>query len=204
MTQTMRPFLPPRTLDTIERLLLAGFFTWFCYRILSRLETNPYNIIALVSEAAVLAFILFRRPTEQISTKPTDWAIGFAGNLLPLLLMPTEEGLISGVALVLAGMILSIGAKFSLRRSFGIVAANRGIKRTGLYAAVRHPMYLGYFVTYLGMAMLNPSLFNVGLLSLWAVLQISRIHAEEKVLMQDPLYQEHAKAVRYRLLPLVY
>lgn len=204
MSQTHRPFASPRTLDTIERVILCVLFCWLSYRVLDGITTNPMNIAILISEAAVLAFILFRRSTDQISHNPMDWAIGFAGSLLPLLIMPTEQGIVSGVAFVLAGMVLSIGAKFSLRRSFGIVAANRGIKRSGLYAAVRHPMYLGYFLSYFGFALLNPSWFNIGLLSLWGVLQIARIGAEEKILFQDPDYQAHAKAVKYRLVPFIY
>lgn len=204
MSQIARRTFSPRTLDATERGILALLFCWFCYRVLDGIVTNPMNFAILISEAAVLGFILFRRPTDAISINPMDWAIGFAGSLLPLLVMPTEEGIVSGVAFVIAGMLLSIGAKFSLRRSFGIVAANRGVKRSGLYAAVRHPMYLGYFLSYLGFAMLNPSWYNIGLLSLWAVLQLARISAEEKILLQDPAYQAHSRAVKYRLIPLVY
>ncbi|CAN0500048.1 unnamed protein product [Phaeothamnion confervicola] len=103
-----------------------------------------------------------------------------------------------------AGFAVSLGAKLSLRRSFGVVAANRGIKKSGLYAVVRHPMYLGYFLTNGGMILLNPSLWNAALLAAWTACQIYRIHAEERMLMQDADYRGHAEKVRFRLLPFVY
>ncbi len=85
-----------------------------------------------------------------------------------------------------------------------MVAANRGIKRSGLYAAVRHPMYLGYFLANAGVLMLNPSIWNAALIALWTVCQLLRIQAEERVLFEDPIYRAHAERVRYRLLPYVY
>ena len=91
-----------------------------------------------------------------------------------------------------------------LRRSFGVVAANRGVKRSGLYAAVRHPMYLGYLVTYIGAFAVNPSSWNAVLLSVWLVFEVLRIFAEERILMQDEAYREHAAKVKFRLIPGVW
>ena len=55
-----------------------------------------------------------------------------------------------GFCVILIGLILHLGAKLNLRRSFGIVPADRGVKTLGLYAFVRHPMYLGYMVAHVG------------------------------------------------------
>jgi protein-S-isoprenylcysteine O-methyltransferase Ste14 len=75
------------------------------------------------------------------------------------------------------------------------------VKRSGLYAAVRHPMYLGYLVTYVGAFALNPSAWNAVLLSVWLVFEVLRIFAEERILMQDEAYREHAAKVKFRLIP---
>jgi protein-S-isoprenylcysteine O-methyltransferase Ste14 len=69
---------------------------------------------------------------------------------------------------------------------------------------VRHPMYLGYFLTNGGLLLLNPSLWNAGILLSWALCQIYRIHAEERVLSQSEDYRKHAEKVRFRLLPFIY
>lgn len=191
-------------LDWFERITLLALFAWLCTRFYQSLDETPLNLFYLFAEGSVALFVLFRRTTDQVSTRPYDWTVGFVGTMLPMLVIPSGHGWSGGVIFLIAGLFISLGAKLSLRRSFGVVAANRGVKRTGLYAAVRHPMYLGYFLTYAGILMLNPSLFNLGILSLWAVLQIARIVAEEKVLFEDAAYRDHAAKVRFRLVPFVY
>lgn len=191
-------------LDWFERVVIVLLFAWLGLRIYGSLDETPFNLFFLISEGAVALFVLLRRPTDQISVKPFDWAVGFAGTMLPMLLIPSGNGWSGGAVLLIAGVAIALGAKFSLRRSFGIVAANRGIKSNGLYGAVRHPMYLGYFLANVGMLTLNPSFVNAGLLFLWAACQVARIKAEEGILMQDVAYQDHAKKVRFRLLPFVY
>lgn len=191
-------------LDRAERVVITLFFGWLLYRFSGGLREEPANVIFLISEGMIAAFVLFRRSTDQITVNPMDWVVATAGTLLPMLVQPVGQGWDAAAGLLLAGLIISVAAKLSLRRSFGIVAANRGIKRSGLYAVVRHPMYLGYFFTYAGFLILNPSVWNAGLLSIWAALQIGRIRAEERVLMDDSLYRSHAEQVRFRLLPYVY
>jgi protein-S-isoprenylcysteine O-methyltransferase Ste14 len=130
-----------------------------------------------------------------------------AGTFATMLLMPGTAlpGMELAATLLLGlGLVISIAAKLQLRRSFGLVAANRGVKTRGVYGLVRHPMYLGYFLSQWGMLLINWSWWNGGLLALWSVLQIARIHAEERVLCEDPAYRGHCERVRHRLVPLVY
>lgn len=204
MIETDRARKFRQLLDLFERAFIVVLFAWLCYRIVGSLDETPFNIVYLLAEGAVALFVLMRRPTDDISIKPFDWVIGITGTMLPMLLIPSGHGWIGGAALLMFGTAISLGAKFSLRRSFGVVAANRGIKSNGLYGAVRHPMYLGYFLSYTGMLMLNPSFFNASVLSLWAACQVARIQAEETVLLQDAAYQAHARKVRFRLMPFVY
>src|ERR1700682_5194874 len=49
--------------------------------------------------------------------------------------------------LITAGVLLQIYAKLTLRRSFGIIAANRGVMTSGPYRVVRHPMYAAYLLS---------------------------------------------------------
>ena len=90
----------------------------------------------------------------------------------------------------------------SLRRSFGIVPAHRGIRTGGLYNVVRHPLYASELVWFLGFAIDNPSGWNIGLWLCDCVLQFSRACAEERFLSVDPIYSQYRTRVRYRLIRL--
>jgi protein-S-isoprenylcysteine O-methyltransferase Ste14 len=204
MTSTDRSRKMRLLLDGIERVTIAALFAWLCYRFFGSLDETPFNLVFLIGEGVVAVFVLLRRPTDQISVKPFDWVVGIVGTMLPMLLVPSGNGWSGGAVCLIAGVALALGAKFSLRRSFGVVAANRGIKSDGLYGAVRHPMYTGYFLANAGVLMLNPSILNASLLAIWTACQVARIHAEEWVLLQDPAYRVHAEKVRFRLLPFVY
>jgi protein-S-isoprenylcysteine O-methyltransferase Ste14 len=76
---------------------------------------------------------------------------------------------------------------------------------TGLYAWVRHPLYLGMLPFVAGIALWLRSyaslIATVGML----VILIARITVEEKSLRKTlPGYTEYIKKVRYRLVPLVW
>ncbi len=130
-----------------------------------------------------------------------------AGTSLPLLVAPGGEPLVSSslaVSIMLAGLVINFWAKFSLRRSFGIVAANRGVKTKGPYSLIRHPMYFGYVVTHIGFLLSNPTFHNLLVYSAALACQIYRIRAEERALSPDPHYQSYSAEVRYRLVPGVF
>lgn len=205
---TRLAILRARTLDRLEQgvvlvlyFLLAGRF-WPD----SLSAVNLASVLLLVSEGAVVVFLIIRKPTENISMRPGDWAIATAGTFLPMLverggahLLPIAGGLI-----ILVGTCVHIGAKFSLNNSFGLVAANRGVKRIGPYRLVRHPMYAGYILTHIGFLLAQFSLFNLALyMTVWAIM-VLRIRAEERVLFDDAAYREFAEKVRCRLIPGLY
>jgi protein-S-isoprenylcysteine O-methyltransferase Ste14 len=65
-------------------------------------------------------------------------------------------------------------------------------------------MYASYFVGEFGFLWAFPTAHNATILLVWAVAQILRIHAEEALLKQDPLYSAYCATVRWRLIPGVY
>jgi len=149
--------------------------------------------------------MLARRPTADISLRPMDWIWALTATLAPLLLVPVPPLAPNlGLALVFAGMVFSLSAKLILRRSFGIVAANRGVKMGGPYRLVRHPMYAGYVIGHIGTLLLLPHMWNwVLFLFAWTAMAM-RIRAEERVLGADADYQAYVARVRWRLLPGLY
>jgi protein-S-isoprenylcysteine O-methyltransferase Ste14 len=100
-----------------------------------------------------------------------------------------------------AGLCLSIAGKASLRRSFGIVAANRGVQKGGPYALVRHPIYAGYLFAHAGYLAANFSGWNVAVYAATWGAQVLRIRAEEAMLCQDEAYRSYTQSSRYRLIP---
>jgi len=105
---------------------------------------------------------------------------------------------------MMLGVGVNVMAKFALWRSFGLAPANRGVRSGGPYRFVRHPMYLGYFLTQVAFLLSNLSIGNlVKYLITWGV-QLLRIREEEKFLLQDSAYQDLTKRVKFRLVPGVY
>ena len=51
------------------------------------------------------------------------------------------------VSVMVSGLVLHLYGKVCLARSFGLVAANRGVQRLGPYRVIRHPIYAGYVIT---------------------------------------------------------
>jgi protein-S-isoprenylcysteine O-methyltransferase Ste14 len=91
----------------------------------------------------------------------------------------------------------------SLRRSFGIVPAHRGIRTQGLYNIVRHSLYSSELIWILGFVLVNPSAWNISLWLSDCVLQFTRAVAEERFLSMDPIYSRYRAHVKYRLIPFV-
>ena len=106
-----------------------------------------------------------------------------------------------GAGLQIAGIAWQTFAKVSLRYSFGILPANRGIVSSGAYRFVRHPIYLGYFVTDVGFVLANFGLQNLLVYAGLYVLQGVRIAREEKLLSDDPEYRAYRNKVRFRVFP---
>jgi protein-S-isoprenylcysteine O-methyltransferase Ste14 len=76
---------------------------------------------------------------------------------------------------------------------------------TGLYALVRHPMYLGAFFLLVGMSLSLGSWWGLFAFLLIMAALIWRIIDEEKFLARNLLgYPEYQKKVRFRLIPLVW
>ena len=197
-----------RVADRVEQGLAVLFYLWFCYRFVTSImagATDPRVYAVLVVDGIVLLFMLARRPTGDISLRPMDWVWALTATLAPLLLLPVPPlAPNAGLGLVFVGMAFSLSAKLVLRRSFGIVAANRGVKIGGPYRLVRHPMYAGYVIGPLGTLLLLPHIWNwVLFLFAWTAMAM-RIAAEERVLAGDPHYAKYMSEVRWRLVPGIY
>ena len=112
------------------------------------------------------------------------------------------------MSLVLAGNGITLLGIISLRRSFSIMVEARAPVFTGLYAYVRHPLYIGEGLAASGVLVFRFSMANLVLHVLFIACQVYRAALEEKKLISVfPEYRQYRKrtgAVFPRLLhPLV-
>lgn len=196
-------WLRPAVMDRIEQVVIVVLWIFLVQRV--EISGNPYAPLLLLSETAVVAFTLIRRPTENLSMNLGDWLLATAATCAGLLIIPgvtLVPALVPlGIALAVGGNLVQAWAKLVLRRSFGVAPANRGLKLTGPYKVVRHPMYAGYALVHMGVMILMFSPINlvIYIIGWWA--QILRILAEEKLLSQDPEYTAYMQRVQWRLIP---
>jgi protein-S-isoprenylcysteine O-methyltransferase Ste14 len=185
-------------------VVALGLLAYVCY--LKYHATGALNWLGLlIVNSVFVAMYIAKRDATSISQSPALWLLAFAGTCLPLALRPTAppSWATPGNVLQLAGLMAVVASMLSLRRSFGIVPANRGIRTQGLYNIVRHPLYTSELAWMLGFAIANPSAWNVGLWLLDCGLQFTRACAEERFLSGDPAYSQYQARVKYRLIPRV-
>jgi protein-S-isoprenylcysteine O-methyltransferase Ste14 len=102
------------------------------------------------------------------------------------------------------GLTIAILGLRALGRSVGVVAANRGVKLNGMYRQIRHPMYSGYMLSYIGYVAAYPSLRNGIIIAITFVALLLRAAAEERFLRQDPAYEDYLARTRWRFVPFIY
>lgn len=196
-------------LSVLSRILPSAYFAIVCIGFWkSFVQTGKWtSLMWMVSEGLIILLLVFRRESRRLSRHPWDWIVALGGSFTVLLVRPAATAIAPeyiGVALLCAGTGFEIYAKVFLGRSFGIVAADRGIVVGGPYRIVRHPIYLGYFVTHVGFLLANWSPRNLALYVVVYIFQISRILAEERILGEDESYRAYCQRVRFRLIPGVY
>jgi protein-S-isoprenylcysteine O-methyltransferase Ste14 len=165
------------------RLRQAADGSWFAF------------LLALQSGIAA-ALILTRRPEKQCAAwyqQATAW--------LCVVLPFSLQGDRVCLPVTFAGLVFSLWGLISLGQHFGIAPADRGLVMSGAYRIVRHPVYLGELVSYLGLGLANIQLVNLVTISVILILLLLRIHWEERILSG---YAHYQKLTPWRLIPLVW
>ena len=184
--------------------VLAAFFLQFVVingsDLLSAFRFSTLLLLIKVSTDAALHLV--RAPAKQISHSVFDWGIGIAGSFTTFFYRSAEgQDFWLGTAIQLLGLSLAVAAMCSLNRSIGFVAANRGIKTSGLYRLVRHPMYFAYIVAFGGFVINQWTLNNAVVFAVMVYCFFLRTLCEERVLSEDSDYREYKRRVKYRLIP---
>lgn len=133
---------------------------------------------------------------------------------LPVVLPPATSVVLTGggLALFLAGLFATVWARRTLGTMWGISTSyqvkllpEHHLVQRGPYALVRHPMYLGWWVSLLGLILIYRTWMPVGLLAMSLVAFYRRARLEEVTLAARFGEEWQAYVARSKfLIPFVY
>ena len=193
--------------DSVARIIIIALFSFMAIRIGANfLETGRLTgLLLLASEALVVVLTVFRRAPMVVDRSLRARVLTTLAMIGPPLVAPAVVAPLIGdtisASIGVVGLLIVIAGKISLGRSFGLIPANRGIVSTGLYRLVRHPIYLGYFITHVAFVAANPTFWNVVVLVVADLAQLARAVCEERTLAQDEAYRAYQTKVRWRVVP---
>ena len=188
-------------------LFVAGYFVFFAYAhgLSFAARQRPSIAIIVVLEALFALFFLLRREADRSSSSLWDWVTAVASTVAPLMLRPGpgSDRPVGQVIQVLGGLF-AVYAVLALNRSVGVVPAHRGVKRSGPYRWVRHPLYAAYVVSCVGYLLNHTTARNVAVVATSVALWLVRIANEERFLSRYPEYAAYSERTRWRLIPFVF
>ena len=154
-------------------------------------EQSPVQKIAIsIGVLTLLGVFIFSALSHRFLWSPVPTYISIAGDVL--------------VALGLFINILVFKENSYGGASIETVEGQRVIS-TGLYAFVRHPMYVGVLVMIIGIPLALDAWWGLVIIAVSLPAFIWRILDEEKLLKKDlPGYSEYTQKVQYRLVPYIW
>jgi protein-S-isoprenylcysteine O-methyltransferase Ste14 len=191
-------------------LVGAGSAAVFAYSFLHfYVQTHrPIGLVFFAQQTLVALAYLIRRPARVVTRRLDDWLLAFAGTFVGVLFRPegahSAWGIWTGVVVQLVGVAIAVTCIFTLGRSFGFAAADRGVVTRGPYSIVRHPMYASYLVLESGYLLQSLSVRNAAILVIGTLCNGGRALAEERLLRTNRDYVGYRRRVRRRIIPGVW
>jgi len=195
-----------RKLDLLWVAISVGLaiFTW--EHAVREAYTPIWLYVILNIQCAVLFAI--RHPAQLSSLRPLEIFLTlvsvnyfFAFNPMPI--SSSAWALLGGI-ISTVGAFLTFVSVQSLGRSFAVFPSLRAVQTSGSYRFVRHPIYLSYIVTALGIVVRHPTVYNGAVALAGITLILCRMRFEERLLAQESAYRDYMARVRYRLIPGLY
>lgn len=198
--------------DVTFKFLAVVTLSYFAVEVIREWLKDPSRVTLLLLTVSacvsVSLSIVSTRPVVR-NTSPLAVLLTLAATFYyPALILTPGRHIIpelAGAAMQVIGTGFEIYAKFSLGKSFGMLPARRTVVIRGAYRLVRHPMYLGYFIHFMGFLLANFGVQNLVIYAGLYMILILRIFLEEGSLKKvDQTYQLYCDTVKYRVIPFVF
>src|SRR4029453_4912654 len=205
--------------------LLAGDLRW--------IEGWIFSVIFCVLSFATVLYLYFKDPAllnerfgSPFQKGQKSWdkiliSVFFPGFIVWYMIMPLDARAfhwrpefplwlrIAGTLILLFGFFLLFQALNENTYAAPVIKMQkeRGQKviSTGLYGIVRHPMYTGGALFFLGAPLLLGSIYGLAAGLILTILLAGRTFGEEAMLKQElDGYREYMKKVKWRLIPFVF
>ena len=205
--ETIATFFSSRRASLLTGVAMACLWAVFASaHVLAFLHSGDWSyLLFCTAETLAALFFIVRSAPVSVSADAGDWLLAIGATFAPFFLAPSDMSIWPGARYLLAaGSLLQIAGLLSLNRSFGLVAAQRGIKTGGMYRVVRHPVYASYLVSSSAYLLTNVSAANGAVYVLAMLMLVARLLREERFLSTDVRYRVYMRQVKYRLLPFVF
>src|SRR2546423_3726203 len=180
------------------------------YLLYVRLRLGTLDIVRInlmVQSLLLIITMVARRAPVRVTPNPWFWLLAFvatygatAAALFAQRGVPLAPAIVTSTIALLA-LGITVFARFSLGRNIGFVPAQRRLVTSGAYAYMRHPIYTGIFVGYMGLILRAYSPLNLAMFSVIAALFMIKSVVEENFLKTDPLYAAYMQLVPFRWFP---
>jgi protein-S-isoprenylcysteine O-methyltransferase Ste14 len=203
-------FLEALTIPWVDKTIAVVAVMPFVYeviRIMMRGEMNISRGSIVIQFLIIIATMVFRIPPVRVTPNLWYWLLAFAVTYYGLFVAVFAQ---RGAALVppvvadsisILALIVGVYARLSLGRSIGFVPAQRDIITRGAYRFVRHPIYTGLILSYIGFSLRMFSPRNVTMLVIAIGLIVLKSFIEERFLREAPEYAYYLERVRWRWFP---
>jgi protein-S-isoprenylcysteine O-methyltransferase Ste14 len=177
-----------------------GVQAWLMYAL-----ALGHGCLTLAFMALLSVLFLVRRTPVGGRAAPLAMVIALAGTFVMWIALaqpPTTDDwrvLATADLLMIVGLAFTLYALGALRACFGLAPEARGLVTTGAYRLVRHPVYLGEFVVFLGALLPVLAPFTAFIFGVFCLLQARRAALEEAVLSATfadyPAYRRRTPAL---------
>jgi protein-S-isoprenylcysteine O-methyltransferase Ste14 len=184
-------FIPMRWLHRIIRFSAVIFFCWFFIQRIRQYHwfyLKPlWAVETLLYGVLVVAFLIRTNPVDR-SRGIKEIVVPLIGSFLPFGLLKTcpSPWIIHNAVLLTTVFIwmtlatsITTWGMWTLRGSFSITVEARRLITSGPYRWVRHPIYLGEILSAAAVVVWRWSFLNLGILILFAAIQLLRTRWEE-------------------------
>lgn len=203
-------FFDALTIPWVDKTIAVVAVTPFIYeviRIAMRGEMNISRASILIQFFIIIVTMVARTAPVRVTPNPWYWLLAFAVTYYGLFVavfaqrgIPLVPRVVSDSVSILA-LIVGVYARLSLGRSIGFVPAQRDIITRGAYQFVRHPIYTGLILSYVGFSLRMFSSRNVAMSVIVIGLIVLKSFIEEGFLREDPAYANYLTRVRWRWFP---